>query len=122
VTVTEHLFGPASVERPVQAHRRDLGGTDVWLTPPSLLDALGPFDLDPCAASEPRPWPTAAEHYTADVDGLRQPWHGRCWVNPPYSDNEPWLSRLADHPSSSPTAHPTRRSSPVAALRAPTFT
>jgi hypothetical protein len=97
VTVTEHLFGPASVERPVQAHRRDLGGTDVWLTPPSLLDALGPFDLDPCAAPEPRPWPTAAEHYTADVDGLRQRWHGRCWVNPPYSDNEPWLSRLADH-------------------------
>lgn len=91
------LFGAAPVERPVQAHRRELGGTDVWLTPPWLVNTLGPFDLDPCAAPEPRPWPTAHKHYTAEIDGLRQPWHGRCWVNPPYSDNEPWLSRLADH-------------------------
>jgi hypothetical protein len=91
------LFGDVFVERPVQVHRRAGGGTDVWLTPPDLLAQLGPFDLDPCAAPEPRPWPTAAEHYTAEVDGLRQSWRGRCWVNPPYSDYEPWLSRLADH-------------------------
>ena len=80
-----------------QAHVRPKGGTDVWLTPPVILSALGPFDLDPCAAPEPRPWPTAREHYTAADDGLRLPWHGRCWVNPPYSNAEVWLTRLADH-------------------------
>lgn len=38
------------------------GTTDVWLTPPPVLDALGgaqSFDLDPCAAPEPRPWRAA---------------------------------------------------------------
>lgn len=93
------LFG-VPVERNGQrlsSHQEATSGTDVWLTPPDLLEALGPFDLDPCAAPEPRPWPTAAVHYTADVDGLRQPWHGRAWVNPPYSKSERWLARLADH-------------------------
>lgn len=36
-----------------------LNGTDRWLTPPDLVEALGPFDLDPCC--EPwMPWRTAA--------------------------------------------------------------
>jgi phage N-6-adenine-methyltransferase len=72
-------------------------GSDVWLTPPALLAELGPFDLDPCAAPEPRPWPTAAVHYTASDDGLRREWQGRVWLNPPYSDMERWIARLADH-------------------------
>lgn len=34
-------------------------GTDRWLTPPELVEALGPFDTDPCC--EPwMPWRTAA--------------------------------------------------------------
>ena len=90
------LFGYAEATRNPQAHR-PTGGTDQWLTPPGLLAALGPFDLDPCSAPEPRPWPTAAAHYTPADDGLRQPWHGRCWVNPPYSAIGPWLAKLADH-------------------------
>ena len=43
--------------------------TDEWLTPPSILKALGHFDLDPCA-SKNRPWNTAGVHYTIDDDGL----------------------------------------------------
>lgn len=35
--------------------------TDDWYTPRWLIDTLGPFDLDPCAAPENvRPFPTAA--------------------------------------------------------------
>lgn len=90
------LFGYGEATRTTQAHRPG-GGSDQWLTPPVILAALGHFDLDPCAAPEPRPWPTADRHYTPAEDGLRQPWHGRCWVNPPYSDAARWLSRLADH-------------------------
>ena len=90
------LFGYAEATRNTQAHRAG-GGTDQWLTPPGILASLGLFDLDPCAAPEPRPWPTAATHYTPVEDGLRQPWHGRCWVNPPYSAIGLWLSKLADH-------------------------
>lgn len=72
--------------------------TDTWLTPPEILSALGPFDLDPCAAPEPRPWPTADVHYALPSDGLTEPWFGRVWCNPPYSrEAVKWLRRLAEH-------------------------
>lgn len=58
-------------------------GKNQWLTPPELLAKLGKFDLDPCSPIN-RPWPTATQHYTIEDDGLKQPWFGRCWVNPPY--------------------------------------
>lgn len=70
--------------------------TDEWLTPPHIFDALGPFDLDPCSPPE-RPWPTAARHLTINDDGLTAPWDGRVWCNPPYSQVESWMARLAAH-------------------------
>lgn len=70
-----------------------------WLTPPHILAALGPFDLDPCAPPpERRPWPMADKHYSLEDDGLKQPWHGRVWLNPPYgAKTGVWLDRLAKH-------------------------
>jgi hypothetical protein len=74
------------------------GETNVWLTPPEIIRALGPFDLDPCAAPEPRPWPTAARHVTLPDDGLAKHWEGRVWLNPPYGgDTVKWMKRLAAH-------------------------
>lgn len=68
-----------------------------WLTPPYILAALGPFDLDPCAPIN-RPWDMAKKHYTIEDNGLNQPWHGRVWCNPPYGNKSgQWLARLADH-------------------------
>lgn len=58
-------------------------GKNEWLTPPDLLSKLGQFDLDPCSPIN-RPWATAKSHYTIEDDGLKQPWHGRVWANPPY--------------------------------------
>lgn len=46
---------------------------DEWLTPQNILNALGPFDLDPCAPIN-RPWDMAARHYTVADDGLSKPW------------------------------------------------
>jgi hypothetical protein len=72
--------------------------TDTWLTPPHILDALGSFDLDPCAAPEPRPWATARHHIALPDDGLAHDWRGRVWLNPPYSRQAVrWIERLADH-------------------------
>lgn len=69
----------------------------VWLTPPEIIEALGPFDLDPCAATN-RPWPTADKHYTSEDDGLSQEWTGRVWCNPPYGrETGAWLKRMAEH-------------------------
>ena len=70
---------------------------DEWLTPPGVLAALGPFDLDPCSPVV-RPWPTAGRHYTVMDDGLKQPWFGRVWCNPPYGlKATAWLARMAGH-------------------------
>ena len=79
-------------------HHKAEGRDVVWLTPPHILDALGRFDLDPCAAPDPKPWPTAERHYTLPTDGLIEPWFGRVWVNPPYGNAAwEWLHKLADH-------------------------
>jgi hypothetical protein len=89
------------------ARRSGFGGhesrdsdSEVWLTPPHILSALGTFDLDPCACMLPRPWPTAREHYTREDNGLAKPWVGRVWLNPPYGGPSvigPWLRRMRDH-------------------------
>lgn len=73
--------------------------TDVWLTPPWILKHLGKFDLDPCAAPAPRPWSTARRHYdiTIGQDGLVLPWKGRVWLNPPYSNADPWVAKMASY-------------------------
>lgn len=81
-------------------HQSSAMASDTWLTPPELLTALGPFDLDPCACPEPRPWPTAAVHFTRADNGMLKPWSGRVFLNPPYGGPSivgPWLRRMASH-------------------------
>lgn len=72
--------------------------TDVWLTPPKLINSLGEFDLDPCCPNN-LPWKTAKEFYSLEngQDGLKLPWVGRIWLNPPYSNWVPFLEKLKNH-------------------------
>lgn len=71
-------------------------GKDEWLTPPEIIRALGPFDLDPCAPVIP-PWPLAEKKFTCHDNGLTREWNGFVWCNPPYSTASKWLGRLASH-------------------------
>lgn len=74
------------------------GISKIWLTPPDLLASLGKFDLDPCAAPDPKPWPTATRHITLPEDGLAAEWHGRVFLNPPYTQQmAQWLHKMAQH-------------------------
>lgn len=95
------LFGASrKLKRTMGGHQSPRAGTDVWLTPPHVIDALGGasmFDLDPCAAPPPRPWDTAKAHFDQHDNGLMRPWSGRIWLNPPYGETGKWLTRLADH-------------------------
>jgi len=71
--------------------------TEVWLTPPSIIRALGDFDLDPCSEEE-MPWQVASKKYTEKDDGLVQEWEGRVFMNPPYGPKlDPFLHKLAEH-------------------------
>ena len=80
-------------------HERGFKGeTDIWLTPPEVLSALGPFDLDPCAAPDPKPWNTAKKMYTLPQNGLVLPWAGRVFLNPPYGpQTKTWMELMAKH-------------------------
>lgn len=93
----------------LSAHQRPhRGATDVWLTPPSIVTACGPFDLDPCAAID-QPWRTATVQYTEEDDGLAQDWEGFAWVNPPFGPEAGrWLERLAAHPAGGVALVPAR--------------
>lgn len=79
------------------SHERVEFGKEEWLTPKSLIDGLGPFDLDPCSPCRP-PWRIAESKFCIHDDGLTRPWHGLVWMNPPYGrKTRIWLAKLADH-------------------------
>ena len=68
-----------------------------WLTPPAIVEALGDFDLDPCGAPN---HPLAAKTFLLENgdDGIRDPWVGRVWCNPPYGkESVPFLDKLSRH-------------------------
>lgn len=78
------------------SHQRTVGKSQSWITPKHIIDALGPFDLDPCA-SDPQPWLIAKKNWTAE--GLNRPWAGCVWLNPPFDRYQvgEWVHKLADH-------------------------
>src|SRR5262249_22060224 len=80
------------------SHQTSVGKTQVHITPHWIIEALGPFDLDP-AAADPRPWACAAVNYMERDDGLRQPWFGRVWLNPAFDRYVVpfWIRKLARH-------------------------
>jgi hypothetical protein len=85
-----------------EAHHLTTSGRTEYLTPRFIIDALGPFDLDPCASAV-RPWPTAARHIALPQDGLAEPWDGYVWLNPPFgrapngTTEADWVRKLAMH-------------------------
>lgn len=67
-------------------------GSDEHDTPPGFIrpvaTAVEGFDLDPSASATSE---IADENLTKDDDGLSQPWHGKVYLNPPYSNVGEWL-------------------------------
>lgn len=57
---------------------RSANASDEWYTPREIIEALGEFDLDPCAPMHPL-WPTAKIMYNKQDNGLIQNWGGRIW-------------------------------------------
>src|SRR5206468_1220707 len=91
---------PRGKDDAMAEHEPSIGASDEWFTPPEIFDALGlEFDLDPCSPG-PGHWVPARKVYTAADDGLRQPWDGLVFMNPPFGGRNghvPWLKRFLDH-------------------------
>ena len=79
-------------------HHTTIGKSQAHMTPRLILDALGSFDLDPCAA-DPRPWDCATTNFARADNGLHRVWCGRVWLNPPFDRRVigAWIDRLAEH-------------------------
>ena len=84
----------ASFTRKFESTRQD------WPTPRSLYDPLNAefqFEWDLAASSENA---LAPRYYTKEQDGLKQPWSGVCWLNPPFGQQSAkmvdWIKRAFD--------------------------
>ena len=69
--------------------------TCLWDTPPKLVATMAPifpWNLDVCASG-----PNVCQRfYSPGDDGLKQPWRGLCWMNPPYGREIPrWVARAS---------------------------
>jgi hypothetical protein len=79
------------VERPAE------DSDDYW-TPPWVFAQLDlSFDLDVAAPPGGIAWVPAERYFTEADNGLIQPWTGRVWMNPPYSNPTPWVDRFIAH-------------------------
>ncbi len=73
-----------------------------WETPPelaaALMQAVGRFDLDPCAATSDRRRARVKARIllTIEDDGTAAPWRGMVFVNPPYGRAlKLWIAKCA---------------------------
>ena len=70
--------------------------SDDWETPHELFDKLNlefEFCLDVCANKDNA---KCSNYYTKEIDGLKQPWRGTCWCNPPYGrEINKWVTKAS---------------------------
>ena len=73
--------------------------TDKWNTPASFVGDVvkffGTIDLDPCSNSEGDPNVPANNYYNEKNNGLAHDWHGKVFMNHPYSNSKEWVPYAA---------------------------
>lgn len=65
-------------------------------TPQYIINALGAFNLDPCAGeftqiADTNWWDGRGEN------GLDRDWYGMVYCNPPFSQKDIWIKKMIDH-------------------------
>ena len=72
--------------------------SDEQYTPKWIFDALNvEFDLDVCAPEGGVDYSPAKKHYSLVDDSLNREWEGFVWMNPPFSEGEPWHEKFINH-------------------------
>lgn len=82
----------------VHNHRAQGTGENEWYTPEqhihSVRTVMGAIDLDPATSELANQKVQAETIFTQSENGLEQEWHGRVWLNPPYS--QPAISQFSE--------------------------
>jgi len=84
-------------------HEKQQSNSIEWYTPKEIFEELRfpEFDLDPASPGADKvPWLPAKKHYTKSDNGLRLPWTGFVWLNPPFGRKHNvtrWLEKMENH-------------------------
>lgn len=93
---TSHGGDPVRPRREDERNEFGILLRDCYCTPEWFCELLPEVDLDPC--SNPRSHIAARRTYQLEhgEDGLKLSWSGSVFLNPPYSNLDPWAERLYD--------------------------
>lgn len=79
-------------------------GDDEWYSPSEIVEmaraTMGSIDLDPASNETANRTVKATVFYDKTSDGLRQPWSGNVYLNPPWSvkaGKSAFIGRLIEH-------------------------
>ena len=75
--------------------------SDEWYTPPQYIElarqVMGGIDLDPASNETAQQWIKAEKWYGIRDDGLKLPWQGKIWLNPPYGSGiQQWTDKAIE--------------------------
>lgn len=77
------------IRETAKPHVSNNSGCNEWYTPEEYIelvwDVIGEIDLDPASCEYANRTIQARKYFTIEQDGLKQEWHGRVWMNPPYN-------------------------------------
>ncbi|MEF2557592.1 DNA N-6-adenine-methyltransferase [Aurantimonas sp. C2-5-R2] len=83
------LFIAANDNAPGAQTARKFSGDNEWYTPARYIEmareVMGQIDVDPASNPIAQATVKAGTFYTAETNGLDKEWHGKVWMNPPYS-------------------------------------
>lgn len=80
------------------AHVSHNTGENEWYTPPDIIEkakrVMGEIELDPASTEKANETVNAKEYFDEEDDGLEKEWHGKVWMNPPYS--QPLIDKFSE--------------------------